>query len=206
MANRAIRQPTGASAGQRGNGGSTSPAVPVPTEKMPRKNTKPVKPRVAQKTNGEKRAPSDRRSPDRGRAPSVGNSGPTRFKDAPISEYKYYLPQNLNGMALFFLLAFVIAAGVARAVPDTPYIVAAACAVGLLFSSKFLATIERRADTAAFVRQLILLFGIVTPMGLAGAAFAGWVEAGLAWQWAVASLVCINAASAAVFGSRIVSW
>ena len=205
MANRAIRQPTGASAEQRGNDGSTSLSVSVPTEKMPRKNTKPVKPRVVQKANGEKRAPSDRRSPDRGRAPSVGSNGASRFKDAPVSEYKYYLPQNLNGMALFFLLAFVIAAGAARAVPDTPFIVAAAGAVGLLFSSKFLSSIERRADTASFVRQLILLFGIVTPMGLAGAAFAGWVEAGLAWQWAVASLVCINAAFAAVFGSRIVS-
>ncbi len=32
-----------------------------------------------------------------------------------------------------------------------------------------------------------------------------WVEAGLAWQWAVATLVCINAASAALFGPRIAS-
>ncbi|MEO0872214.1 MAG: EAL domain-containing protein, partial [Pseudomonadota bacterium] len=68
-----------------------------------------------------------------------------------------------------------------------------------------LATWERRADLPKPGRQVLLGLGVISPMVLAGYAFAAWVEVGLAWQWAVASLVCINAAGTALFGSRIIS-
>ncbi|QUL39330.1 EAL domain-containing protein [Erythrobacter sp. JK5] len=40
-------------------------------------------------------------------------------------------------------------------------------------------------------------------MACAGYTLASWVEIGLAWQWAIATVVCVNAACAALFARRI---
>ncbi|MEM1196468.1 MAG: EAL domain-containing protein [Pseudomonadota bacterium] len=170
---------------------------------MPRKNTRPVTPRTNVPVDPEKRASQERRASDRVRP---ARSASDRAKaDVFVSEHSFYLPVSQNGMALFVLLAFVAAAGVARTLPPAPALAASLGAIAVLFMSSLLAKFERRAGTPKTARQLLMALGIMAPMALAGYAFASWVEVGLPWQWAVASLVCINAAAAAFYGLRIIS-
>ena len=173
------------------------------TDTMPRKHTRAVKPRTAGSPKGENRVARDRRSPDRSSQPAQLQSA--RRADTPRSEYPVFLPHNQIGMALFMALSFVIAAGVARTLPDILASIAAIGSVVLMFGGTQLAKIERRAGMPSIARQGLMAVGVIAPMALAGYAYAGWVAAGLAWQWAVASLVCINAAAAALFGTRIIS-
>ena len=216
MANRSIRNlantremppVSGADAapGPRGTAGAT-PIVAGEIdhrETMPRKNTRPVKPRTSSAGDPDKRGPRERRSPDRGRRTHQDNE--IANADAPLYEHHFYLPQNQKGMALFLLVAFVVAGGVARTILPLMPLLGAGTAVAILFAGSALAKIERRAGTSATTRQLLMVVAVILPMALTGYAFAIWVEVGLAWQWAVASLVCINAAAAALFGSRIIS-
>lgn len=125
--------------------------------------------------------------------------------DAPITESQFYLPESQTGLGLFVLGAFLVAAGVAGSAPSTAAICAAVGALALFLAGSWFAALERRAGLPTGVRQLLLITGVLAPMALAGYAFAGWVEAGLAWQWAVASLLCINGASTTVYRRRIVS-
>ncbi|HSF13430.1 MAG TPA: EAL domain-containing protein, partial [Erythrobacter sp.] len=116
-----------------------------------------------------------------------------------------YLPAQPGWMAVCLLAAFVIAAGVARGLPS-PSTGAAALASALMFAcGSFFAATERSSDTSLAVRIIIVLLAVVLPMASAGFALASWVIEGLPWQWAVASLVCINAAAAALFKARIIS-
>ncbi|MEO0643399.1 MAG: EAL domain-containing protein [Pseudomonadota bacterium] len=108
-------------------------------------------------------------------------------------------------MALFLLLSFVIAGGVAKAVPGPEALCAAAVSILILFAGTIFAKCERRADMPLTARQALLVLAIMTPMALAGFVYAAWVQVGLPWQWAIASLVCVNAAAAAIYGARIIS-
>ncbi len=149
------------------------------------------------------RASGDRRKPDRSNAPlphsrSSANAGIT-------PEHKFFIPQDTRPMALFLLLAFIIAGGVAQSVllglPGLGAIVSIAIfGVGPAFAS-----MERRSGMPHVVRIALFLFAVVLPMALAGFALGAWVVKGLAWQWAVATIICINAASASLFGMRILS-
>ncbi|MEO1729103.1 MAG: EAL domain-containing protein [Pseudomonadota bacterium] len=188
--------------GKTGVGAPICEGAPDHRESMPRKNTRPVKPRTTTTVDADKRGSRDRRSTDRGRRNSNNEAAQN---ETPRLEHHFYLPANQNAMALFLLLAYVIAAGVARNVPLLMPAVASGVSIGILLCGGMLSKFERRAGMPTSARQLLMLVGIIAPMGLAGYVFASWVQAGLAWQWAVASLVCINAASAALFGSRIIS-
>ncbi|MEM7700347.1 MAG: EAL domain-containing protein [Pseudomonadota bacterium] len=106
---------------------------------------------------------------------------------------------------MFLALAFLIAAGVAGSVPDVRACGAAVACVALIFAGNRFAKWERRAGLSKAARLALLLLGVLAPMGLAGYAYALGVGTGLPWQWAVATLLCINAASAAVFAGRIMS-
>jgi len=170
---------------------------------MPRENIRPVKQRMSVPAEPEKRATRDRRASERSKRNGIGTDGANA--PGPKPEFHYYLPVNQNGMAMFMLLAFVIAAGVAQTVPLYLPAGAAALSLVLFLLGKRLAKIERRAGMPDVGRYALMLIGIIAPMACAGYAMAAWVEAGLAWQWAVATVVCINAASAALFGPRTVS-
>ncbi|MEL6486726.1 MAG: EAL domain-containing protein [Pseudomonadota bacterium] len=174
---------------------------PSPTS---RENTPPVKQRSAEELDPSKRSSSsDRRASDRA---SHANTASERARaQEPAPDYTYYLPGSQRGLGIFLLLAYVCAAGLARTVPMVWPLVAAGASVGIVFLGSVLSKLERRAGLPTAGRQLLLALGVITPMALAGYAFAAWVQVGLPWQWAVASLVCINAAGAALFGSRIVS-
>lgn len=147
----------------------------------------------------------DRRSADREQASAVSNPRDGTAGDAPVTEAQFYLPASQMGMALFTLSAFVVATGVASAVPSSAALLSALGSVALFLAGPWLANLERRSGVPRAARLVLLIVGVLAPMALAGYAFAGWVAAGLAWQWAVASLVCISAASATVYGPRIVS-
>lgn len=217
MANRALRnisnnrdmasfsgaKPASAPRGTSAIGATTEDQGESYRESMPRKNTKPVKPRASAAPDAEKRASRDRRSPERSRRSAISNAAASG--SGPKPDAHYYLPENQNGMAIFMLLAFVIAGGVAQNVPLYLPAIAGALSIVILLLGKPFAKIERRAGMPAYVRLLLMLVTVVLPMVFAGYAIAAWLEAGLAWQWAVATLVCINAASAALFGPRIVS-
>ncbi|MDJ0977931.1 MAG: EAL domain-containing protein [Erythrobacter sp.] len=145
----------------------------------------------------------ERRSVDRDRRRSHPDDRATAGE--ALFESHYYLPQDQRGLALFMLLAFLIAGGVARTIPTPLALVAAGASIALILLGAPFAKLERRAETPDKVRHALMVIGIMLPMALAGYAFANWVIVGLPWQWAVASLVCINAASAALYRARIVA-
>ncbi len=164
--------------------------------------------RLAPAENGavvaKKRDSDDRRSIDRVEASSVPNvrAGEASQK----SDQEYYLPQRPRAMAWFLLLSYVLAAGVAKGLPTgLAPMLAAFASVSIFACGSVLAAFERRDNSPRFAGALALIAGAITPMICAGLVFGMWVQSGLAWQWAVASMVCITAGSAALFGSRIIT-
>lgn len=123
----------------------------------------------------------------------------------PAGERTFYLPLQAGGMAVFLLAAFAIAAGVAKGLPSVPTGMVALASVLLFACGTLFASTERNIKTSRTKRLLIVLAAIVLPMAFAGFALAAWVLEGLPWQWAVATLVCINAAVAALLKVRIIS-
>ena len=146
----------------------------------------------------------DRRSPERVHSsvlPSAGEQTSGRKAD-----HEYVLPEQPRAMAGFLLLAYVLAAGVAKAVPfEDGFLLAAFASVGIFACGSTLATFERNENSPAWVSSFVLVTGVLLPMACAGLVLGQWISAGLPWQWAIASLVCINAASTALFGMRIIS-
>ena len=197
MANRAIRTivQNGKTASQEG--GVTYGASPQPVGSEAQKEARDDIP-----ADLNQRINQDRRSNERGRRAALNAAA---RNDGPSQDHQYYLPTNQNGMALFLVLSFVVAAGVAQAIPPIMPAVAAVISVVILLCGGILAKIERQAGKSLLSRQMLMVASIMVPMGLTGYVYAAWVELGLAWQWAVASLVCINAAAAALFGPRIIS-
>ncbi len=150
------------------------------------------------------RMSDDRRSPDRVRT-SIA-PGADHEDKVKASDYEHYLPTQPRAMALFLSLAYLLAGGVAKAVPlAIGPLLAAGASIAIFAVASMIAAYERREDTPEHMRPLALIAGVLVPMVCAGLVMGNWVLAGLPWQWAVATLVCINAASAALFGMRIVS-
>ncbi|PKP95481.1 MAG: diguanylate cyclase [Alphaproteobacteria bacterium HGW-Alphaproteobacteria-14] len=108
-------------------------------------------------------------------------------------------------MAVCLLSAFAIAAGVAQGLPSVTTGAAALVSVTMIACAPLFAAIERKAEGSHAVCVLVVLAAIVLPMACAGYALASWVSEGLPWQWAAATLLCINAASALLFKARIAS-
>lgn len=154
------------------------------------------------KVEPEYRARGERRGTERLRAWHL--DGPTQTIEQPISEQRLLSPSQAGGMTLFLLFAFGIACVVFRGVPS-PMTCGAALASAALFACGSLFSLtEQRTQSAWPIHYIIVAIGIVLPMACAGSALARWVAEGLPWQWAIATLVCINAAAAALFGTRII--
>ena len=148
----------------------------------------------------EKRFGRDRRNPQR----AAGQNTAAIDRSLAASNQRNLLPHNTRGMAVFLAGAYLSSALVAGALPDFEVILAAALSVAFVFAGSFLAAIERRADTSRMRRFGLVMLTIVVPMAATGFAYANWVLEGLAWQWAVAVLICTGAASAALFEGRII--
>jgi hypothetical protein len=123
----------------------------------------------------------------------------------PVTDLNRVLPRHASMMAAFVAVAFAIAALDTEGLPSQGTGLLALAALGLFAAGSLFAARERRAESGRVMRLLVLLMGVVSPMALAGLALAGWVGEGLPWQWAVATLLCINAATAALFEVRIIS-
>jgi len=117
----------------------------------------------------------------------------------------FYLPRQMRGMALTMLVAFAVAAAMLQALPPWPMGWAALVAVAILASGSIFAAIERRSGNSPAVQIILVAVAVALPMACAGFAMAEGIGAGVPWQWAVATLVCINAASAIMFSGRMVS-
>jgi diguanylate cyclase (GGDEF)-like protein/PAS domain S-box-containing protein len=149
-----------------------------------------------------------REGAERRRAPRNRPEDLAEFNHAaagPAAQPGFYLPAQPGWMAVCLLAAFAIAAGVARGLPSMNTGIAALASALMFACGSLLASAERSAETSRAVRLIIVLLAIVLPMASAGFALASWVIEGLPWQWAVATLVCINAAAAALFKARIIS-
>lgn len=154
----------------------------------------------ARAPESEQRSRAERRAPERLRA----GAGGTPEAD-PVADLNHFLPRHASMMAAFVAVAFAIAALVTEGLPSQGTGLVGLAALGLFAAGSLFAALERRAETGRAMRLLVLLVGVVTPMALAGVALAGWVGEGLPWQWAVATLLCINAATAALLEVRIIS-
>ncbi|WP_197273727.1 EAL domain-containing protein [Porphyrobacter sp. AAP60] len=125
--------------------------------------------------------------------------------EEPGNEQSYFLPRHSGKMAVCLLGAYALAAGVTQSLPSVTTAIAAILSVILFACGSLFARAERTADTSGWLRLLMVLIAIVVPMACAGYAMAHWVSEGLPWQWAIATLVCFNAAAAALFEVRIIS-
>ena len=153
-------------------------------------------------------AVSRRRSPERRGPDRVHTNGSQPSADATVSatsRTRYFLPSHSRALALFVLLAFIIAAGVAWSVPPLVSLLCASASVALLAAGSVWSQMERMDGTSDTARYALAVWAIAVPMAATGYALANWTAYGLSWQWAVATIISINAATAALLGSRIIS-
>ncbi|MEL7198932.1 MAG: EAL domain-containing protein [Pseudomonadota bacterium] len=149
------------------------------------------------------RAQDDRRSPVRDLASTLNLDVAAASNERP--DHHFYLPRKSRSMALILALGYALAGLVAMDIPLGWPILAGIVSVLIFGFGERLAVCERRAGRSQTGRYALLFVGVIVPMLCAGYVFASWVQSGLAWQWAVATIVCINAACAAVLGIRIMS-
>jgi diguanylate cyclase (GGDEF)-like protein len=151
----------------------------------------------------EQRQAEDRRGPGR-----IHADMPAPFQREPdrlIAELDFYLPRHSIGIAVSLAVAFAIAAGVVGALPSLSTGMAGLSALALFAAGPLFAAAERKGQGSRLVGLGLLVVAVIVPMALAGHALAAAIEEGMPWQWAVATLVCLNAAAAVHFGMRIVS-
>ncbi len=151
----------------------------------------------------EQRSRGERRGGERLRIET--SSGFTPAIDESATEQTFFLPRQAGGMTLFLLAAFAIAVIVFQGLPSVTTCAAALASATLFACGSLFADTERRAESVSALRLGIVFVGIVLPMACAGIALAMWVGEGLPWQWAIGTMVCINAAAAAMFDMRIMS-
>ena len=149
------------------------------------------------------RARGERRGTERLRIERAG--GLQQAIDKPAGEQHFFLPREAGGMTLFLLAAYAIALVVDQGFPSQVTTSFALASAALFACVSLFASTERQAEQASLVRIAFVVVGIVLPMACAGLALALWVGEGLPWQWAIGTLVCINAAAAALFDMRIIS-
>ncbi|MEL7189844.1 MAG: EAL domain-containing protein, partial [Pseudomonadota bacterium] len=149
------------------------------------------------------RASQDRRSPVRDLAAALDLDSKMSEQDQP--DHHFFLPKKSRSMAMVLGLAYCIAALVAMNVPLGWPIAAAIASIAIFGFGERLAEYERMPGRSKVARYGLLCVGVILPMLCTGYVFASWVQNGLAWQWAVATIVCINAACAAIMSIRIAS-
>ncbi|MFN3862853.1 MAG: EAL domain-containing protein [Erythrobacter sp.] len=157
----------------------------------------------ADTSNSDLRARCERRAS--GRLEPERLAGIARNANATEEELRFYLPPRSRPMAVSLLVALSLAAAVSPSLPGWPALIAGLVSAGLFAVGGWFSAIERRAATGPLTRIPLLVVANILPMALAGHALGAGIAAGLPWQWAVATLVCINAAAAVLFSGRIPS-
>ena len=149
------------------------------------------------------RASTERRAAERLRPERL--AGIAESANAAAEEQHFYLPPRSRPMAVSLLVAFALAAAVSPELPGWPSLIAGLLSAGLFAVGGWFAAIERRSETERPMRIALLVVANILPMACAGYALGAAIASGLPWQWAVATLVCINAAAAVLFSGRITS-
>jgi len=177
---------------------SAARAFPEPAETL----ADVVRPLETQKDT-DLRAPGERRGPERLKPGRIADL--VLDADDTEQEQRFYLPRQACGMAVSLMVALGLAAAVSPDLPQWPSLLAGLLSAGLFAACHWFAAIERRAGAGPAVRLALLLVANVVPMACSGLALGWAIASGLPWQWAVATLVCINAAAAVLFSGRIAS-
>ncbi|WP_240504532.1 EAL domain-containing protein [Tsuneonella mangrovi] len=117
----------------------------------------------------------------------------------------FCIPFDWNRMALFILVAVILAVPTTMAAPPVPTLVAGSIAgVMVVFSGK-LAALERRVAPRPIFRFALMAFTIPIPVALMSFAISYWMQTGgLDAIVGVAQLVCLNAVALALLGPRLV--
>ncbi|KPP96512.1 PAS domain S-box-containing protein/diguanylate cyclase (GGDEF) domain-containing protein [Erythrobacter sp. HL-111] len=153
--------------------------------------------------SGDDRRAGERRAKLRVRERHTPRSGGGQARVRRSEEH--FLPRHSRALALLLGLAYVPSTIVAGGLPHGGALAAGFASVILLAIGSVFARLERREGMPASARIALLMAGAVVPMGCAGYAIAHWVAEGLPHQWAIATLLSINAAAATVYRTRIVS-
>ena len=157
----------------------------------------------ADTTDSGLRASTERRAAERLQPERLADIAQT--VSAAEEEQHFHLPPRSRPMAVSLLVAFGLAAAVSPVLPGLPSVIGGLIAVGLFAVGGWFAAIERRSETERPMRVALLVVANILPMACAGYALGAAIPSGLPWQWAVATLVCINAAAAVLFSGRIPS-
>lgn len=151
---------------------------------------------AARKREGDERRAAERLAPER-------LADLAQEAAEPEEEQQFFLPRHARGMAISLLVALGLAFAVSARMPTVPVGMATLVSAGLFAACPWFAAIERRSARERAMRIALLVIAVIVPMACAGFALGSALATGLAWQWAVATLVCINAASAVLFSGRI---
>jgi diguanylate cyclase (GGDEF)-like protein/PAS domain S-box-containing protein len=177
------------------------PVVPIPRNAEAAPGLRAIAGGVV--SDSDLRARGERRRTSRHREDEL--EGIKQAAEGFEGEQAFFLPKQAGSMAVCMLGAYALAAGVNQSLPSIFTAIPAAMSVVLFACGSLFAATERTADAPKWLRLLMIIIAIVLPMTCAGIALAIWVAEGLPWQWAIATLVCFNAASAAFFEARIIS-
>jgi diguanylate cyclase (GGDEF)-like protein/PAS domain S-box-containing protein len=157
----------------------------------------------AEASDSELRASAERRAAERLEPDRLADIAQTLT--AAEEEQHFYLPLRSRPMAVSLLVAFGLGALVSPQLPGRASLIAGLLSVVLFAAGEWFAAIERRSETEPPMRIALLMVANILPMACAGYALGAATGSGLPWQWAVATLVCINAAAAVLFSGRIPS-
>ncbi|SHN58251.1 EAL domain-containing protein [Erythrobacter sanguineus] len=149
------------------------------------------------------RRQEDRRTPDRLLPEQV--AGLRTDATGLGLDRPFYLPRQMHGLAVSIFFALAIGTVMMREMPSLPMALAALVAVTIFAAGGIFSAIERHSGKHRVLQTMLVAVAVVLPMACAGFALAMGIGAGVPWQWAVATLVCINAAAAILFSGRMVS-
>jgi hypothetical protein len=149
------------------------------------------------------RTPDERRGAERLR--HENRAGIAQEVSDAEEEQLFYLPRHGRGMTVSLIVAFGIAYFVTPTWPGPSPTIAALFSTTLFAAYGWFAAVERRNESVLPLRIALLVIANIVPMLCAGYALAAGISSGAPLPWAIATLVCINAAAAVFFSGRIAS-
>ena len=149
------------------------------------------------------RTPEERRGAERLRPENLAGIA-QEVSDAE-EEQRFYLPRHGRGIMVSLIVAFGIAYFVTPTWPGPSPMIAALFSMTLFAAYGWFAAVERGNESVLPLRIALLVIANIVPMLCAGYALAAGISSGAPLPWAVATLVCINAAAAVLFSGRIAS-
>jgi diguanylate cyclase (GGDEF)-like protein/PAS domain S-box-containing protein len=176
---------------------------PVGGEALPRLHAVSAESDNDSENDSASRTPEERRGAERLRPENL--AGISQEVSDAEEEQRFYLPRHGRGMTVSLIVAFGIAYFVTPTWPGPSPTIAALFSMALFASYGWFAAVERRNESVLPLRIALLVIANIVPMLCAGYALAAGISSGAPLPWAVATLVCINAAAAVLFSGRIAS-